>query len=130
MKKRRIYLSLGLAVLLAAAFGISRLRAQESEELDPFKIGGPFLKVLFENNFVRVSQERMQPGESMRKHRHLHGVTVNLADYEMEQHMYPSGQIVHSSRHLGDVNWNDEMIHEAKNAGKTQQWVVRIELKY
>ena len=84
-------------------------------------------KVIPENAFVRVSEERMPPGVG--KHFHRHGITVNMGNFQMDQKMYPSGQIVHSDRHLGDINWNDDMTHETKNVGKTPQWTVRVEIK-
>lgn len=128
MKHRRFYLLLGLAMILAAAVGMTRLRAQE-EELDPVKMAPDTQKLVLENAFVRVTQERMKPGEGLRKHRHMRGLTIALADYQMEQKLYPSGEIVHSNRHFGDVNWTETFIHEAKNVGTTNQYVVRIELK-
>ena len=117
-----------LAVVVMAVVGLKWGRAQE-EELDPVKIAPDVQKVVFENALVRVSEERMPPGRGVRKHRHYRGITVALADYEMEQKMYPSGQMVHSNRHLGEINWNETFIHEARNVGTTNQYVVRIELK-
>ena len=117
-----------LAVVVMAAVGLKWAHAQE-EELDPVKIAPDVQKVVFENALVRVSEERMPPGRGVRKHRHYRGITVALADYEMEQKMYPSGQMIHSNRHLGEINWNETFIHEARNVGTTNQYVVRIELK-
>jgi hypothetical protein len=78
---------------------------------------------------VGVSEERMPPVRVVAKHRRHHGVTVALADYQMEQKMYPNGNIVRSNRHLGEVNWTETIIHEARNVGATNQYDVRIELK-
>ena len=128
MKHPSIYLSIGAVIVLIGAFGLNRSFAQ-SEELDPVKIAPDVQKVFLENAFVRVTEERMPPGRVVRRHRHMHGITVALADYQMEQKMYPSGQIVHSNRHLGEINWNETYIHEARNVGTTNQYVVRIELK-
>jgi hypothetical protein len=86
-------------------------------------------RVVFENALVRVTEERMPPGRGVPKHRHHHGITVALAEYQMEQKMYPSGQIIHSNRHFGEINWTETVIHEARNVGTTNQYVVRIELK-
>src|SRR5580704_11728071 len=129
MKKYpRTYVFIGLSLFLLGAVVLQRSFAQ-SEELDPVKIAPDVQKVVFENALVRVTEERMPPGRGVRKHRHNHGITVALADYQMEQKMYPSGQIIHSNRHLGEINWNETFIHEARNVGKTTQYVVRIELK-
>ncbi|HXP88488.1 MAG TPA: hypothetical protein VN841_27410 [Bryobacteraceae bacterium] len=120
--------TIGLAVILASFAAWQRASAQE-EELDPVKIAPDVQKVVFENALVRVTEERMPPGRVVRKHRHMHGLTIALADYQMEQKLYPSGQIIHSNRHFGEINWNETFIHEARNAGTTNQYVVRVELK-
>ncbi len=127
MKYRR-YLLLGLVAIALGAVGLVRSRAQE-EELDPVKLAPDVQKVVFENALIRVTEEKMPPGRGVRKHRHYRGLTVALADYQMEQKMYPSGQIVHSNRHFGEINWTETIIHEARNVGATNQYVVRIELK-
>jgi hypothetical protein len=122
------YLLLGFVVVVIGAVGLVRSRAQ-GEELDPVKLAPDVQKVVFENALVRVTEERMPPGRGVRKHRHYRGITVALADYQMEQKMYPSGQIIHSNRHFGEINWTETVIHEARNVGTTNQYVVRIELK-
>jgi hypothetical protein len=128
MKLHRVLIAASFAVALAGVFGMTRSLAQ-TEELDPVRIAPDVNKVVFENALVRVSEERMPPGRVVTKHRHLHGVTVALADYQMEQKMYPNGNIVRSNRHFGEVNWTETIIHEARNVGTTNQDVVRIELK-
>jgi hypothetical protein len=128
MKHCRAFFAIGLVTVLLGAVALTRSFAQE-EELDPVKLAPDVQKVVFENAFVRVSEERMPPGRGVQKHRHYRGITVALADYQMEQKMYPSGQIVHSDRHFGEINWTETIIHEARNVGNTNQYVVRIELK-
>jgi hypothetical protein len=128
MKRRWMLLSIALGAVLATAVVLERARAQQ-EELDPVKIAPDVQKVVFENVLVRVTEERMPPGRGVRKHRHMHGLTIALADYQMEQKLYPSGEIVHSNRHFGEINWTETFIHEARNVGTTNQFVVRIELK-
>ena len=125
---RRACLSIGLSILLLAAVELKRSFAQ-GEELDPVKLAPDVQRVVFENALVRVTEERMPPGRGVPKHRHYRGITVALADYQMEQKMYPSGRIIHSNRHFGEINWTETIIHEARNVGKTNQYVVRIELK-
>jgi hypothetical protein len=128
MKTRWMYLPIGTAIVLIGAVAITRTFAQE-EELDPVKLAPDVQKVVYENALVRVTEETMPPGRGVGKHRHYRGITVALADYQMEQKMYPSGQMVHSNRHFGEINWTETIIHEARNVGTTNQYVVRIELK-
>jgi hypothetical protein len=127
-KLLRLRLPLALAIVLAGALSISRSSAQQ-EELDPIKILPQYHKVVFENALVRVSEEKMPAGVGIPKHAHGRGLTINMADYQMEQKMYPSGEIVHLDRHIGEIHWVEPLIHEAKNVGKTPQWVVRVEVK-
>ena len=115
-------------LLVLCVIGFERARAQD-EELDPVKIAPDVQKVVLENAFVRVTEERMPSGRAVRKHRHLHGITIALADYQMEQIRYPSGEVIHADRKFGEINWNDTFIHEARNVGTTNQYVVRVELK-
>lgn len=122
------YVILATAAVLVGAVAIHRAAAQ-SDELDPAKMAPDVHKVVYENAFVRVMEERMPPGRGIGRHHHGRGLTIALADYQMEQKMYPSGQIVHSNRHFGEINWTDGLIHEARNEGKTNQYVVRVELK-
>ena len=127
MKYRSPLLICSVAVLIGSV-ALVRSRAQD-EELDPVKLAPDVQKVVFENALIRVTEEKMPPGRGVQKHRHYRGLTVALADYQMEQKMYPSGQMVHSNRHFGEINWTETIIHEARNVGTTNQYVVRIELK-
>ncbi len=125
---RKLWLAAALAAAMAGFTMHNRGLAQQ-EELDPLKLAPDTQKLVLENALVRVTEERLPPGRGLPKHRHGRGLTISMADYTMEQKIYPSGQIVHADRHVGEINWTDGLIHEARNAGKTNQYVVRIELK-
>ncbi len=128
MKKLRLTLPALLAIALFCAIALPHSAAQQ-EELDPVKLMPAYHKVVFENSLVRVSEERMPPGVGIGKHRHMRGLTIGMAEYQMEQKLYPSGETVQSNRHLGESQWTEAMFHETRNAGKTDQYVVRIEIK-
>jgi hypothetical protein len=128
MKKSRLIISAAIAACVVAALGISRSQTQQ-EELDPVRILPQYNIVILENAFVRVSEERMPAGVRIGKHFHQRGLTINMGNFQMEQKLYPGGQIVHSERHMGDINWNEPMTHETKNVGNTPQWTIRVELK-
>jgi hypothetical protein len=118
-------------IALLGIFGTVALTRGQSprEELDPAKLAPDVQKIVFENALIRVMEERMPPGRGVPKHRHSRGLTIALADYKMEQKMYPGGEVVHSNRRFGEINWTDGLIHEARNVGTTNQYVVRVELK-
>lgn len=128
MTIRRTMCTAGMAVALLGGFGLVRSRAQQ-EERDAVKLAPELNKLLFENAFVRVTEEKVPPGKGQPKHGHPRSVVVALSDYEVDQKIYPDGHTVHSIRHKGDVNWSEPVVHETQNVGTTLQDAVRIELK-
>src|SRR6202041_659819 len=116
-KYPRTFVSIAFSLLLVGGVVLKQSFAQ-NEELDPVKLAPDVQQVGFENALVRVTRETMPPGRGVPKPRHYRGITVALADYQMEQKMYPSGQIIHSNRHFGEINWTETVIHEARNVGK------------
>ena len=73
-------------VVLAAAgsvvwFGGARASFAQSEELDPLKVCSNTQKLVMENAFVRVIEERLALGASQVKHRHSHGVTIAMSSF-------------------------------------------------
>jgi hypothetical protein len=34
------------------------------------------------------------------------------------------------SRNFGDVGWREASVHESRNVGKTEERLIRVELKY
>jgi hypothetical protein len=86
-------------------------------------------KLIFENAYVRVIEERVPPGVAQPKHRHARGVLIPLADSEVEAVDDPGGQVARRSLRLGVAGWRDPVIHAVRNAGKTELLNVRVELK-
>jgi len=128
MKKRPVYVFI-LACLGLLVFGLHRSSAQQ-EELDPLKVCKDTDKLVFENTFVKVTQEQVPAGVAQRKHQHAHGVTVSLSNYDVDATTFPDNQTVHRHTDFGQVRWSDAVIHQTTNTGKTEQRVVRIELKF
>ncbi len=116
-----------ILLLIGAAVAVRRASAQE--ELDSLKVCANTQKLLIENAFVRVIDDRIPAGVAEAKHRHAHGLTIVLGDYEAEQTIYPEGRVVRSHRHFGDVAWTEPTVHEVRNVGKTDSHVIRVELK-
>lgn len=100
-----------------------------SDELDSLKACKDTQKLIFENQFVRAIDDRIPAGVAEPKHRHAHGLTVTLSDWDSESVAYPSKQT--SQRHaiLGEVRWTEPLVHEVRNFGRTESHTVRIELK-
>lgn len=131
MKRR---LSIGLAVLAvgtaAIVFTGFRTFAAEEPELDPIKVCADTQKVITENTFVRVIDERLPPGATQVKHRHPHGVTIAMSNFENQGFSYSENKATHTNRKMGEVNWVEAVVHSGKNVGTNEQHVIRIELKY
>jgi hypothetical protein len=100
-----------------------------SDELDSLKACKDTQKLIFENPFVRAIDDRIPAGVAEPKHRHAHGLTITLSDWDSESVAYPSGQTSRRHAILGEVRWTEPMIHEVRNFGKTDSHTVRIELK-
>jgi hypothetical protein len=103
--------------------------AASQEELDPLKVASDTHRLLFENALVRVISARVPSGKVEPKHKHPHGVTVYLADYDIEQKTFPKGTMNKSHRSFGTVTWGGAIVHEIRNIGKTESHSIRIELK-
>jgi hypothetical protein len=118
-----------LAVTITVATQKERAREQQ-EELDSVKVTPQTQKVIFENGYVRIIDDRIPPGVAEPKHRHPHGVTVALTDYDVEQRNYATGKVTRSHRHAGEVRWTEATVHDVRNIGQTPSHAIRIELKY
>jgi hypothetical protein len=127
MSNCKIRFVIGVGIILATGFLLSTSSAQE--ELDSLKVCSDTQKLVLENPFVRVIDDRIPVGVTERKHRHARGLTIALTDYDIEQKSYPQGSITHSHRRFGEVNWGEPVVHEVHNVGKTPSHALRIELK-
>ena len=125
MSKRRIYIALGIGV--AATLLLTTSSAEE--ELDSLKVCADTQKLILENPFVRVIDDRIPVGVTEHKHRHARGLTIALTDYDIEQKTYPQGKVTRSHRKFGEVNWGEPVVHDVHNVGQTPSHAIRIELK-
>jgi hypothetical protein len=86
-------------------------------------------KLIFENQFARVIEERVPPGVAQPKHRHGHGVLIPLANSDIESVDDPGGQPVRRHLQYGEAGWREPVVHAVQNVGKTELLNIRIELK-
>ena len=121
--------SVALAVLALTVAGGLRSFAQQ-EDLDPLKVCPDTQKLILENAFVRVLEERVAPGGTQAKHRHPHGVTIAMSTFENDGFSFTEGHATKTHRKIGDVSWVDAVVHSGKNVSDSEQHVIRIELKY
>jgi len=125
MKKALLFAS--LAVCLTVAF-LAHSQAND-DSLDSLKACAATQKLIFENEFVRVIDDRIPPGVAEPLHRHRHGVviSVNASTYET---VTQDGKKTVSKHEEGTAGWSEATVHTVKNVGDAMAHAIRIELKY
>lgn len=126
MTRRLQLLTVVVVVVAAAAF----VRTQKADDaLDPVRIAPDTHKVAFENAFVRVLEVHVPAGKTEPRHRHPHGLSVYLTDWDAKVTIDGRPAQV-NQRKSGSFAWSDAVVHTVENVGKTEGHVLRIELKY
>lgn len=122
MKKTLIALMVLGALLLVA-------QRKQPDDLDPLKVAGDTHKLAFENAFVRVLDVRLPPGKLEPMHRHPHGLSVYFHDWDAQVTVRGKAPETHP-RKAGSFAWSEAVVHEVRNASKTEAHILRIELKF
>ena len=126
MTRRLQLLTVVVVVVAAAAF----VRTQKADDaLDPVRIAPDTHKIAFENAFVRVLEVHVPAGKTEPRHRHPHGLSVYLTDWDANVTVDGRPAQV-NQRKSGSFAWSDAVVHTIENVGKTEGHVLRIELKY
>ena len=100
-----------------------------ADPLDSLIVCKDTQKLIFENQFVRVIEERVPPGVGQPKHRHAKGVLVPLANSTIEAVDDPDGRVARRELRFGDAGWRDPVVHAVRNVGQTELLNIRIELR-
>lgn len=108
---------------------VSPAAAAKPDPLDSLIVCKDTQKLIFENQFVRVIEERVPAGVAQPKHRHRHGVLIPLADSDIESVDDPGGQPTRRHLQFGEAGWREPVVHAVRNVGKTELLNIRIELK-
>ncbi len=126
MKKTLLFAGLVVACVTVAFLAHSQ---SNDDSLDSLKVCAATQKLIFENEFVRVIDDRIPVGVSEPLHRHRHGVVIFVTAGTYET-VVQGGTKTVSHREEGTAVWNEAMVHTVKNAGNTPAHAIRIELKY
>jgi len=124
---RRLQLLTVVVVVVAAAAFVRTQKADDA--LDPVRIAPDTHKIAFENAFVRVLEVHVPAGKTEPRHRHPHGLSVYLTDWDAKVTIDGRPAQV-NQRKSGSFAWSDAVVHTVENVGKTEGHVLRIELKY
>lgn len=95
---------------------------------DPAVVGPNVVKVLLENNRVRVFEAMLQPGEKLQMHSHPQSIVYFLSDFKLKS-TYPDGKTVEAEAKQGTAAWREPITHEDENIGTTVARVLVIEMK-
>jgi hypothetical protein len=100
-----------------------------SDPLDSLVVCKDTQKLIFENRFARVIEERVPPGVAQPRHRHQQGVLIPLADSTIEAVDDPAGRVARRQLKFGDAGWREPVVHAVRNVGQTELLNIRVELR-
>jgi len=122
--KKSVYVTLGvLVVSLGLAFGAGAVMAQDVAKMSPADI-----KVLVDNDRVRVLEILHKPGAKEPMHSHPAAVSVSLSAFKLKA-TKPDGTASEREAKVGEVRWTEPVTHAVENVGTTDQHMIMIELK-
>jgi quercetin dioxygenase-like cupin family protein len=126
VNRRSIFVA--AAVTVVAAITLAGRQTQD-DALDPVRVSPETHKITFENTFVRVLDVRIPAGKIEQRHRHPHGLSVYLTDWDAKVTVDgQASQVNH--RKSGTVVWSDALVHTVQNVSTTEAHVIRVELKH
>ena len=113
-----------MSVLLATlALGLGTAMAEDLTKVMPNDV-----KVLVDNDRVRVLEVLHKPGVKEPMHSHPDYVSVYLSATRVKV-TTPDGKTVEKDRKAGEVAWSGPVTHALENVGTADQHVIVIELK-
>jgi hypothetical protein len=116
--------TIGLGVVcLIAVIGSNPLFSQ-----DPVKVAPKNVKVIFENNRVRVLEVRIKPGEKIPMHSHPPHMTYTLSDFR-GKYSTPDGENTLGLGKPSAWSWTESITHASENVGTTEIHAFAVELK-
>ena len=122
--KKSLYVTLSvLGVSLVLIIGAWTVMAQDLAKISPQDV-----KVLLENDRVRVLDVQHQPGGKEPMHSHPAYVAYALTNLTMKV-TSPDGKTVVKERKAGEVNWGEPVTHAIENVGTTEFHMLVVELK-
>ncbi len=109
------------------AFACASLFASAASAQDMAKTAGKYVKVLLDNEKVRVLELNMPPGASTGVHSHDDNVVYFVTGGTATQ--VTNGESKTMTRKPGEAVWSGPVTHETTNSGKAAVKTVIIELK-
>jgi hypothetical protein len=123
MKNLTYFISGVLLATLALGLGTNMAMAQDLAKMSPDDV-----KVIVDNDRVRVLEVLHKPGAKEPMHSHPAGVVVSLSASTMKA-TTPDGKTLQRDWKVGEVRWGEAITHAVENVGTTDQHIIVIELK-
>jgi quercetin dioxygenase-like cupin family protein len=95
---------------------------------DSAKVAPKSVKVILENNRVRVLEVRIKPGEKVPMHSHPAHVTYTLSDVK-GKYISSDGETTVGEAKPNAVFWSEAVTHASENLGTSEIHAVVVELK-
>lgn len=95
---------------------------------DPVKAHPDYYTVRIDNEWARVLEYRLKPGQKEPMHSHPHGFVYMLADARARVTL-ADGKSSVIEDHVGDLTWRGPTTHAYENVGNTDVHAIGVELK-
>lgn len=95
---------------------------------DPVKLAPDRLKVILENDTLRVFEARLKPGEKLGMHSHPKSIAYFMSEFKLKS-TFPDGRSVIIGKKPGDILWREPVTHAEENIGTTDLVVLVVEFK-
>jgi quercetin dioxygenase-like cupin family protein len=95
---------------------------------DVVKVSPDTVKVILENDQVRVIESTIPPGTLQAKHSHPATIVYYLTASKVKSEG-PDGKLVVTERKAGDIAYREPLTHSAENVGTNPARTLVIELK-
>jgi quercetin dioxygenase-like cupin family protein len=123
----KLTLAFGAGIVVGVA-GIVGGMVLAGPEADPVKISPGYYTVRIDNEWIRVLEYRLKPGQKEPMHSHPHGFVYMLADARARVSL-PDGTASAIDDHAGDLTWRGPTTHALENVGNTDLHAIGVELK-
>lgn len=125
---KKSFFAFGLALILISAFAGGAF-TQETYP-DQFEVGPNIYHQIFENEQVRVSEIKFNPGDQIGMHTHAYDHFIYVLEAGQLTLSHPDGTSSVVDGIVGQVMWIPQESHSAVNTGATTLRALVVELKY